>query len=137
MRRCRSNPGRRSGPQRGGGNRGSTTVEFVLATALMVLLLMVVVQFALYFHTRAAVTTAARHGLDQARIVNGTTADAIGATDQFLDQAAGGLQNRGVIASRTADTATVTVHGDVVSVVPGLHLPLSVTVEAPVERVIP
>ena len=117
--------------------RGSATVEFVIGTAVMVLLLMVVVQFALYFHTRAVVTTAARRGVDQARIIDGTTSDAVGATTQFLDQAGGGLENRGVNASRTADTATVTVHGEVVSVVPGLHLPIDVTVESPVERILP
>lgn len=119
------------------GECGSSTVEFVIGAAVMVLLLMVVVQFALYFHMRAVVTTAARHGVDQARVVDGTTGDAIGATDQFLDQAGGGLEHRGVSASRSTTRATVTVHGEVVSVVPGLHLPLDVSVEAPVERLLP
>jgi Flp pilus assembly protein TadG len=129
---------RPSGSRRGGaGERGSSTVEFVIGAAVMVLLLMVVVQFALYFHMRAVVTTAARHGVDQARVVDGTTGDAIGATDQFLDQAGGGLEHRGVSASRSTTRATVTVHGEVVSVVPGLHLPVDVTVEAPAERLLP
>jgi len=119
------------------GERGSSTVEFVIATAVMVLLLMVVVQFALWFHTRAAVTTAARHGLDRVRVLDGTTGDGVATTNEFLDQAAAGLRGRAVSADRSAGDASVTVSGTVVSVIPGVKLPLTVTVHAPVERVVP
>lgn len=119
------------------GERGSSTVEFVIGAAVMVLLLMVVVQFALWFHTRAAVTTAARHGLDQVRVVDGTVEDGAATTNEFLDQAADGLHDRSVTVNRRADQASVRVVGVVVSVIPGVHLPLTVTVQAPIERTVP
>jgi TadE-like protein len=112
-------------------------VEFVICTVVMVLLLLAVVQVALYFHARAVATTAARHGLDRARVLDGSTGDAVASTNAFLAQAGGGLEHRGVQASRGATTASVTVEGEVVSVVPGVRLPVDVTVRAPVERLVP
>lgn len=117
-------------------DRGSTTVEFVVLVPLMVLLLMVVVQFGVYFHTRAVVTTAARHGVDDARVLNGTPDAGSAATSQFLDQGAGALRDRTVSVDRTATEVTVTVTGDVTSLIPFATFPLTVTVSAPVERII-
>ena len=116
---------------------GSAAVEFVICATVMVLLLLVVVQVALYFHARAVATTAARQGLDHVRVVDGSIGDGVGTANAFLTQAGGGLERRGVSASRSATRASVTVVGDVVSVVPGVQLPVEVTVSAPVERITP
>ena len=120
-----------------GAERGSGTVEFVICAVVMVLLLMVVVQFALWFHTRAVATTAARHGLDRARVLEGSPNEGEAITREFLDQNAGGLHDRAVTATRTATQASVTVQGRVVSVIPGVHLPVTVRITAPVERIVP
>ena len=117
-------------------DRGSTTVEFVVLVPLMVLLLMVVVQFGVYFHTRAVVTTAARQGADNARTFDGTTEAGDAATTQFLDQSAGALRDRTISVERTATEVTVTVTGEVTSLIPFAVFPLTITVSAPVERIV-
>lgn len=117
--------------------RGSTTVEFAIATALMVTLLLAIVQVGVWFHLRAVAHTAARHGLDEVRVVDGTTDDAITTANVFLEQSGSGIRDRTVTAARTETTAAVRITGTVVAIVPGLHLPLDVRVDAPVERPAP
>lgn len=117
--------------------RGSATVEFVIGTTVMVLFLMVVVQLAIYVHTRSVAGTAARHGLDEARVLDGTEEGGAAVAEQFLDQAGRGLEDETVTASRSPTRTTVRVTGTVVAVVPGLDLHLDVAVEAPTERPTP
>ena len=133
MRRCRQ----RSPADRPRSERGSSTVEFVISAGVMVLLLLVIVQVALYFHLRAVAVTAARHGLDQVRVTEGTPARGVDAAEEFLDQGGSNLEASSVTAARTAESSSVTVEGNVVSVVPGLVLHVDVTVEAPTERLTP
>lgn len=103
----------------------------------MVTMLTVIVQFGLYFHLRAVAQTAAREGLDHVRVVDGSPDDGIETANEFLDQAGQSLQARRVTAERGPSTSSLTVAGNVVSVVPGLTLRIDVTVDAPTERVIP
>lgn len=103
----------------------------------MVLFLMVVVQLALYVHTRSVAATAARHGLDEARVLEGTEEGGVAVTEEFLDQAGQGLEGRSVTATRSPTRTEVHVTGTVVAVVPGLDLRLDVTVEASTERTTP
>ncbi len=116
--------------------RGSTTVEFVVLVPLMVMLFMVVVQFGVYFHTRAVATTAAHQAVDNARILDGTADAGTAAATQFLDQNAGALRDRDVSVERTDTAVRVTVTGEVLSLIPFASFPLDVTVSAPVERVV-
>jgi Flp pilus assembly protein TadG len=132
----RQRPGLRA-RRRAEDEQGSSTVEFVICAALMVFMLMVIMQIAIYFHLRSVATTAAHHGLDRVRVVNGTSQSGIAAANEFLDQAGRSLEARSVDATRTQQTSTVTVTGRVISVVPLLDLHVSVTVEAPSERVTP
>ena len=103
----------------------------------MVFMLMAIIQIALYFHMRSVATTAAHHGLDRVRVVNGSSASGIAAANEFLDQAGRSLESRSVDATRTQQTSTVTVKGHVVAVIPLLDLSVSVTVDAPTEKVTP
>lgn len=118
-------------------DRGSSTVEFVICAAVMVLLLLMVVQIGVWYHTRAVAQTAARHGLDHVRTVDGSTEAGIGAANEFLAQSGNGLDDPNVSASRTFETSTVSVSGNVVTILPGVRLTVNVTVDAPTERVIP
>jgi hypothetical protein len=103
----------------------------------MVMLLLVIVQFALYFHMRAVAQTAARHGLDHVRVVDGSSGAGITAANEFLDQGGRSLEARNVTAERSAVASSMSVSGMVVSIIPGLNLRVEVTVEAPTERVTP
>lgn len=103
----------------------------------MVLLLLMVVQVAVWYHARSVAQTAARHGVDHVRVIDGTTDDGVAVANEFLDQSGGGLRDRRVDATRTVERSTVSVSGAVVSVIPGVNLTVSVTVNAPTERIEP
>ena len=103
----------------------------------MVMLLLVIVQFALYFHLRAVAQTAARHGLDHVRVIDGSTDAGITAANEFLDQGGRSLVNRDLTAERSAVASSMSVSGMVVSIIPGVNLRVEVTVDAPTERVTP
>ena len=117
--------------------RGSSTVEFVICAALMVFMLMSIIQIALYFHLRSVAQTAARHGVDQVRVLDGSIGAGVTAANEFLDQAGSSLDDRSVSAGRSTVESSVTVSGSIASLIPGLHLRVSVTVDAPTERVEP
>ena len=118
--------------------RGSATVEVAIALPVVMLLLMLVVQAGVYFHTQAVATTAANKGLDALRVETGTAHAATDTTSRFLDRHAPALRSSDIDAARTGDTAQVTVSGDVVSLVFGVDLfPVRVTASAPVEQVTP
>lgn len=104
---------------------------------VMMLLLMVVVQAGIYFHTRAVAVTAARKAVTAARVESGSAPDGHQAADQFLEQNGAALTNRRVDVTRSDTTATVTVSGDVASVMFGVPFTVTITVDAPVERVTP
>jgi Flp pilus assembly protein TadG len=128
---------RRWRPDEDESERGSTAVEFVIGAALMMLMLMAVVQVTLYFHMRAVATTAARHGVDRVRVLNGSSGDGVAAANQFLDQAGKSLGGRSVAADRGAAVSTVSVSGTVVSVIPGIQLHVDVSATAATERTTP
>ena len=132
---CRG--GSRPGMPRRGEEEGSATVEFVICAAGTLLMLLMVVQVGVWYHTRAVAQTAARHGLDHVRTFDGSVDRGVAVATEFLAQSAGGLQNPQVRATRTAADSTVAVSGRVVAVLPGVSWTLSVTVNAPTERIEP
>jgi Flp pilus assembly protein TadG len=117
--------------------RGSSTVEFVICAVLMVFMLLAIVQIALYVHLRSVAVTAARHGVDQVRVLDGSTDAGITAANEFLDQAGSSLDARSVTAARSAVVSSVTVSGGIVAVIPLLNLHVSVTAQAPTEGLVP
>ena len=117
------------------GESGAATAEMVLVTPAMLLLLMLIVQVGLWFHASHVATAAAQEGARAARLENGTEAAGQQEAEAFLDALGREIiVDRGVTASRSADTARVEVKGYAVSVVPGLRLPIDASSEGPVER---
>ena len=119
--------------------RGAMSLAQVVITApALLFLLMLIVQFGLMFHARNIAEQAAQDGVAVARRFDGTASQARGEALQLLTAVGQGtLKNRGVAAHRTADTATVTVTGTVVSVVPGVSLSVSESASGPVEKYVP
>src|SRR5690242_17904193 len=119
-------------------DRGSTTVEMVGYFAVMLAALLIGVQAAAWGLAELSCRYAANHAVQTTRVVGGS-ADA-GQTDASTVLAAidGNLvTDRRVQTSRGPATATVTVSGTAVQVIPFLHLPVRATVTAPVEHLIP
>jgi|RhiMethySRZTD1v2_1073278.scaffolds.fasta_scaffold19160_5 hypothetical protein len=98
-------------------------------------ILLTVVQVSFWYYGRALATSAAQHGLDAARVATGSEGSGEATIEQFVEQT-GGLHLTTNSVERTADDVTVTVEGDVVQVVPFFSVPVHVTLEAPVERVV-
>lgn len=128
-------PGRPDGLHRR--DRGSSTIEVAILLPLIMLLLMLVVQAGIYFHSRAVAVTAARKAVAAASAEDGSAGAGESVAREFLDQNGAALLSRQVTVNRDAATATVTITGDVASVVFGVPFSVTVTVDAPVERVNP
>jgi Flp pilus assembly protein TadG len=117
------------------GQSGIATTEAVLVTPVLLLLVMLVIQFGLWFHAQHVAQAAAEEGARAARSASGSASAGQERSEAFLDQAGPTIiTDRVVTASRTADIVTVQVHGRSVTVVPGLALPINATATSPVER---
>jgi len=119
-------------------DRGSTTVEMVGYFALMLAALLAGVQAAVWGLAELSCRYAANHAVQTTRVLGGS-ADA-GQTDASTVLAAidGNLVTGASIqTSRGPATATVTVSGTAVQVIPFLRLPVRATVTAPIENLTP
>ncbi|MEV8442150.1 TadE/TadG family type IV pilus assembly protein [Actinosynnema sp. NPDC051121] len=120
------------------GERGAVSAELVIATPLLLLMLLVIVQFALWSHATHIAQAAASQGLATARAQNGTTASGTASAQQILDQLASGpLRGVAVNTDRGTASASVRISGTAAAVVPFLHLPVHAEAVGPVERFIP
>jgi hypothetical protein len=116
--------------------RGAASVaQVVLIAPALLFTLMLIVQFALMFHARNVAEQAAQEGAAAARRFDGTSDAARRTTLDYLSALdTTTLQDRGVAVNRTTETATVTVSGIVISLVPGIHLRVAESATGPVER---
>lgn len=115
--------------------RGDATVEAVLAFPVLLLLVMLVIQFGLYFHASHAAEAAAQEGVRAARVLGGSAADGERTAEQFMaDSVPTLVEGVAIDATRTTEQARVVVSGTVHSIVPGLHLDVRAEAASPVER---
>ncbi len=116
------------------GDPGATSVEMVGYTAVMLAALLIGVQTAAWGLAELACRYAANHALQTTRVHGGTTAAGQQDAATVLDLINGNLVIQPQFsATRNATTATVTVKGTAVQVIPFLTLPVDTTVSAPVE----
>ncbi|MDA0565174.1 pilus assembly protein [Streptomonospora sp. S1-112] len=117
-------------------DRGST--ELAVAAPLLLLLVMLVVQAALWGHAHHTAQAITHHALAAARTAQATGADGQAAAEQAADQFAGQvLTDLSITVERTPETARVTLSAQVPSLVPGLSWPVHQQRSAPVERTTP
>ena len=119
-------------------DRGSTTVEMVGYYAVMLACLLVGVQAAAWGLAELSCRYAANHAAQTTRVLGGSAA--AGQTDAgtVLTAIDGNLVTDAQIrTSRGPATATVTVSGTAVQIIPFLHLPARATITAPVENLTP
>jgi Flp pilus assembly protein TadG len=124
-------------PVRGRDERGSVSLELVVAFPLVLLVICAGLQAALYFHARNVALSAAQQGVKVARAENGSAGAGGARAREFVADAGGAdvLGQLSVSPSRTAIEARITVSGRSLSVLPGMPgLRVSQTAEAPVER---
>ena len=117
---------------------GSSAVELVLLAPLLMFMVFVVVQAALFMHARHVALAAAQQGARIARTTDLTSPDGVAAardgTLAYLRQLAGDVvSGQSVTVNRTGTTATVVVRVTAISIVPGLHLVATQRSSGPVE----
>jgi hypothetical protein len=104
------------------------------------LLILLIVQFAIWANASAAAQATAEEVLAVVRVQGGTAAAGQQRATQVLAQIGNSvLVSAHVSVTRNATTVTVTITGTAEDVipVPGLSLPVHVTVTGPVERFVP
>lgn len=113
---------------------GSST-ELAIITPLLLLLILIGMQTALWAHARDITRAAASAAAESTRVSGGTTAAGRARAGQVLHRLGHGLIRAPRIkVTRTATTTTVTTTAMAEPIIPGLHLPTAATVTAPVER---
>jgi Flp pilus assembly protein TadG len=121
-----------------GDDRGSATLNLVVAFPALLLLLLLTVQAALVIHARHVAQAAAQEGLRDARLYGGTQADGQRTAEVFLAQTAGDLlTRRSVTTIRTATGARVVVRGTAISLVPTIQIDVVGRAAGPLERWVP
>lgn len=109
-------------------------IEFLLTMSMLIVVFLVMLQYAVKVHAERIATAAAEQGLAAAASYHGSTSDGERAANNLLTHLGPGLANSDVTAARTATTATVTVTGTVTQLIPFLPVNVTVRVEGPVER---
>ena len=134
-RRCRRDhrhEGRRRA--RWGGETGAVAAELVIATPLLLLLVLGVVQFALWEHATGIAEAAAQQGLSVARLQGETAQAGSTETRSILDQLGTGvLVAPQVTSTRTAGITTVVVSGHAESIIGIFTLTVRATAVGPTE----
>lgn len=120
------------------GERGSVAAQVVIAIPLLVMLVLLIVQFALAAYAEHIAQGAADQALDTARTLNATNADGQDQAQAVLTQlATGPLTHPVVNVTRDATTVTVTITGSAETLVPGLSLRVHAEASGPVETFTP
>ncbi|MEJ7832477.1 MAG: TadE/TadG family type IV pilus assembly protein [Nocardioides sp.] len=130
---------RRRAPHLGGrrrDERGSSTIQLVVLLPVMFSVMFLGMQAALYFHARQVAIAAAQEGARDAGSENGTRESGESTARDFIGSAGGSdvLTGTQVSGSRNATTATVTVTGQSLSVIPGWKVTVTQSATVPVER---
>ena len=120
--------------QRRRSERGEATTEMVLAVPVLMLLILIVIQFGLWYHASHVAESAAQEGARAARLHDATNEDGVNRARQFIDAAASSLlSDVDVSVARDTETVRGEVQGKVQAIIPGISLPVSAEAESPIE----
>lgn len=115
--------------------RGSATTQMVIVTPALVLVVMLVFQFALWQHATHLASTAAQRGARSAQVERGSASSGRAAAVAVLSGPGSGLISSPTVSvSRTRDRTRVVVRGSVVSLVPGFTFSVRGVADGPSER---
>ncbi len=111
------------------------TAELVIVTPLLLLVLLGIVQFALFEDAAHVAQATAQEGLAAGRVQGGSVQSATDEARSVLAQIGSGvLVHASVSATRGATTTTVVVSGQAEGILPFLSLPVRSVASGPTER---
>lgn len=121
------------------GERGAASVELAVTFPVVLLMVMTLIQAALWFYARSVALGAAQEGAREGRVQPASTARAQSAAEGFLDQTAEDLlTGRDVTVAGSPSSIEVTVTGTSISLFPGLSgWAVTQSAVGPVERPTP
>lgn len=129
MRRSRT---RRSAKR---GERGSSSIEMVIALPLVLTVLFLAVQAGTWFHARSIALASAQSGARTSAMLNSSLEAGLSSARSFAADVGGTtLTGVTVTGDRTATSTTVTVTGHSVRLVPFMDVTVSQSATLPVER---
>ena len=113
--------------------RGALSIEFLLVISALMLVFLVMLQYAVKAHAHRVAEAAAEEALASASAYDGSAASGEQAGNHTLSDL-GTLSNTTVVVTRSGTTASATVTGDVEQLVPFLPVHVTVRIEGPVEQ---
>jgi Flp pilus assembly protein TadG len=129
---------RRVEPHRSGrdSDTGSFSLELAVLFPVFLLLVLLIVQAALYFFARSIASSAAQQGADTARLQGNTPADGASTATAFVTGQGGGiLDDLAVTTTSSSPTqVSITVTGHALTIVPGVTFTIRQSATAPRER---
>jgi Flp pilus assembly protein TadG len=115
--------------------RGEAVTETVIVVPALILLIMVVIQFGLWYHAQHVVQAAAQEGARAARAEGATADEGLDRATAFVAQVGGdSVEGPEVTSDRSPDGVTVRVTGTAPAVVPGLRLGVRAAAVSPLEE---
>ncbi|WP_165900640.1 pilus assembly protein [Microbispora hainanensis] len=118
-----------------GRERGSATLEAALVYPALLLLVLLAINAALWFHARNLALAAAQEGLRAGRAYGSSLSAGQATAERFIRQVGGSfLTSARVSVERTADSLSVAVSGQAISLIPLLPLDVEQVARAPVEK---
>jgi len=114
--------------------RGAGSIEMVILLPALFAVLFLGMQAALYYHARTIAIAAAQEGARAAAANHAGSGDGVAAANAYLTDAGDSLESSNASAQRTATTATVTVRGHALSVIPGWRPVITQQASAEIER---
>ena len=116
--------------------RGSTSIQVVILMPALFAVMFLGMQAALIYHARTLAIASAQEGARAAGAENGTAAAGITTARSYLADTAGdALTSSTVTGTRTPTTATITVRGVALSVLPGWRPAITQSASVTVERI--
>ncbi|RBQ13970.1 pilus assembly protein [Spongiactinospora rosea] len=116
-------------------DRGSATLEATVIYPGILLLLLLAINTALWFHARSVALAAAQEGLRAGRSYGAGAVAGKAVADRFIKKAGGAFLKSPVVrVTRAGNTLVVTVRGDAISLVPLMPRTVEQVARAPVER---
>jgi Flp pilus assembly protein TadG len=114
--------------------RGIAAPEFVVVMPVVMLIFLMLVQWSVQLHNDRIVHAAAREAAVEAASWQGTADASRKTADEYLADSGSDLSHTDVTITVGATKVTVTVSGDVMTLVPGFAKRVSATVTVPRER---
>ena len=114
--------------------RGAMAIEFMLVMSMLIVVFLLMLQYALKVHAERVAQAAADQALAAATAYDGSPTAGQAAGRAYLDSSGHTLLHPKISVTRTTTVASATVTGDVTAFIPFLPVSLSVHVQGPVEK---